>query len=493
MQRLFMPLTASLSFPGFMLAIRCVVLAACAMAGQGNRSSHAQKEMLYASIDARAEDTWDAAQKIWAWAEPGYQETKSAELLAGQLEAAGFQVVRGVAEMPTAFTATFGKGQPVIGILGEYDALPQLSQQPVPERAPIEDAEYGHACGHHLFGAASVSAAIAIAEQIRAGNIQGTVRFYGCPAEEGGSGKVFLVRAGLFNDCAAVMHWHPSSRNAAGDPSCLARSAVKFRFRGRAAHAGASPHLGRSALDAVELTNYAAEMLREHTPDMTRIHHVITSGGGAPNVVPEYAEVFYYVRHPKSEVVRGLYQRLLLCAKAGALATETKLEVEYLGGTVEILPNDVLKRVTLSNLRQLNDLALDEAEQQFAARIQSTLLERPSLDTIKEVVDASGSTKMGSTDVGDVSWVVPTSGFSTVCWVPGTPGHSWQAVACGRTTIGRKGMLKAAQVLAATMWDLYQQPEVLAAAKKEHQQRLSSKKYQALLEPMQKPPLDYRD
>lgn len=459
----------------------------------GGQVCQAQKELLYASVDARADETWDAAQKIWSWAEPGYQEVQSAGLLAGQLEAAGFQVVRGVAEMPTAFTATFGEGHPIIGILGEYDALPELSQQAVPQRAPIEGAKYGHACGHHLFGTASASAAIAIAEQIRSGQIQGTVRFYGCPAEEGGSGKVFLVRAGLFNDCDAVVHWHPSSRNSAGDPSCLARCAVKFRFHGRAAHAGASPHLGRSALDAVELTNYAAEMLREHTPDMTRIHHVITSGGGAPNVVPEFAEVFYYVRHPQSEVVRDLYNRLLLCAKAGALATETKLEVEYLGGTVEILPNDTLKEVTLANLRALNQLEYDESEKQFAARIQSSLLEQPSLDSISEVVDASGSTKMGSTDVGDVSWIVPTTGFSTVCWVPGTPGHSWQAVASGGTTIGRKGMLMASKVMAATMWDLYHQGDVLAAAKKEHEQRLSSKQYQALLEPKQKPPLDYRD
>ncbi len=417
---------------------------------------------------------------------------KSSALLAGQLEAAGFQVVRGVAEMPTAFTATFGEGPPVIGILGEYDALPELSQQAVPQRSPVAGARYGHACGHHLFGAASATAAIAVAEQIRAGHIRGTVRFYGCPAEEGGSGKVFLVRAGLFNDCDAVVHWHPSSRNAAGDPSCLARCAVKFRFHGRASHAGASPHLGRSALDAVELTNHASEMLREHTPERTRIHHVITAGGGAPNVVPEFAEVFYYVRHPQSGVVRKLYDRLLLCAKAGAMATETKLEIVYLGGTVEIMPNDTFTRITLASLRELNHLEFDDAEKQFATRLQSTLIEQPPLETISQVVDASGSTKMGSTDVGDVSWVVPTTGFSTVCWVPGTPGHSWQAVACGGTTIARKGMITAARVLAATMWDFYQQPELLAAANKEHRQRLSSGKYQALLEPKQKPPLDYR-
>ncbi len=455
--------------------------------------AYADKQALYQSINARADQTWDAAQKIWQWAEPGYQETQSSALLASQLEAAGFQVVRGVAEMPTALVASFGEGQPVIAILGEYDALPGLSQEPVPQRAPRPNSPYGHACGHHLFGAASASAAIAVAEQIRAGALRGTIRFYGCPAEEGGSGKVFLVRAGLFDDCAAVLHWHPSSRNSAGDPTCLARAAAKFRFYGRAAHAGASPELGRSALDAVELTNHAAQLLREHTPDMTRIHHVITAGGGAPNIVPEFAEVFYYVRHPKSEVVRTLYERLLLCAKAGALATETKLEVEYLGGTVELLPNETLAQVTLANLRELCDLEFDAEQLQFATRMQATLEENPPLDSIREVRDAGGSTRKGSTDVGDVSWVAPTTGFSTACWVPGTPGHSWQATAAGGTTIARDGMQLAARVLAATAYDLYQQPDVLTAAREEHQNRVANHQYQALLEDGQKPPLDYRN
>ncbi|MED5401223.1 MAG: amidohydrolase, partial [Planctomycetota bacterium] len=242
------------------------------------------KSSLYKSIDSRGDSTWDAAMKIWNWAEPGYQETKSSALLSGMLEQAGFDIRRGVAEIPTAFTATFGAGKPVIGILGEFDALPGLSQQAVPTRAPREGVRYGHGCGHHLFGAASMSAAIAIAEQIKAGRLKGTVRCYGCPAEEGGSGKVFMVQAGLFRDCDAVLHWHPGSTNAAGDRSSLARMAVKFRFHGKAAHAAGAPEQGRSALDAVELTNHATQLLREHTPDLTRIHHVITAGGDAPNV-----------------------------------------------------------------------------------------------------------------------------------------------------------------------------------------------------------------
>lgn len=456
------------------------------------RPALAGKPELAAAVDARADDAWAAAQQIWEWAEPGYQEVKSADLLAGMLADAGFTIERGVADIPTAFVASYGQGRPVIAILGEYDALPGLSQKAVPERSPRESGGYGHACGHHLFGVASAVAAIVVAEQIKAGELNGTVRYYGCPAEEGGAAKVFMVRAGLFDGCDLALHWHPSSRNAAGDATCLARCAAKFRFHGRSAHASSAPEQGRSALDAVELTNHAAQLLREHTPDSTRIHHVITAGGGAPNVVPDFAEVYYYVRHPRAEVAKQVYARLLKCAEAGALATETRLEVEYLGGTNEILPNEPLAGATLENLRALNDLRLTPAEQQFAARIQTTLVEPKPLDSIREVIDAHGAENKGSTDVGDVSWVVPTSGFSTVCWAPGTPGHSWQAVAAGGTTIGRNGMLLAAKVLAATAHDAMTRPELVAAARDEHARRVGQKAYESLLEAGQRPPLDYR-
>ena len=455
--------------------------------------AHAQKEALYDSIDSRADETWDAALSIWRWAEPGYQETKSAALLAEMLEAAGFQVDWNVADIPTAFTATYGSGKPVIGILGEFDALPGLSQDATPQRAPRENGGYGHGCGHHLFGAASASAAIAVAEQIEAGNLEGTIRFYACPAEEGGAAKVFMVREGAFADCDAVLHWHPASRNSAGDSTCLARIAAKFRFHGRSAHAASAPEQARSALDAVAITNYAAELMREHTPDFTRIHHVITAGGQAPNVVPDFAEVYYYVRHPKSAVVREIYERLVLCAEAGALATETRLEIDFLGGQSEILPNDTLSRVTLANLRALNDLEYSAEEIRFANALAQTLVKPEPLSSIEDVADRKGSVSKGSTDVGDVSWAAPTTGFGTACWVPGTPGHSWQATASGGTTIARKGMLLAARVLAATAFDLYTSPETLVAAQREHRQRLASEPYQTLLEEGQKPPLDYRN
>jgi len=457
-------------------------------------AASAQKEAVVKAAGDAAEAHWPTALKIWEWAEPGYQETKSAAALADAAEKAGFTVKRGVAGIPTAFTAEFGKGKPVIGILGEYDALPELSQGTDPFRKPRDGGNgYGHACGHHLFGVASLSASIAVAGQIRAGTIQGTVRFYGCPAEEGGAAKAFMTRAGLFADCDAVLHWHPSSRNTAGDASCLARIAVKFRFHGTAAHAAGSPEKGRSALDALVLTMHAAELLREHTPDGTRLHHTVTSGGGAANVVPEFAEGFFYVRHPQAEVVQKLYPRLVKCAQAGALATETRLEIAYLGGTMEILPNNALAGVAKANLTALNDLKYDADEAKFAARLAETFADKVSLDTLAQVGDVSGKSSGGSTDVGDVSWVVPTAGFTTACWVPGTPAHSWQAVACGGTTVGKKGMALAARTLAATAYDLFADPKLVAAGKAEFTRRLSGRAYAPMIDKDQKPPLDYRD
>jgi aminobenzoyl-glutamate utilization protein B len=452
-----------------------------------------QKEALNDSITNREADSWDMALKIWKWAEVGYKEAKSSALLADRLEKAGFTVKRGVAKIPTAFTATAGEGKPVLGVLGEFDALPGLSQEAVPVKERAKDRSAGHACGHHVFGVASASACIALAEQIKAGKVKGTLRYYGCPAEEGGSAKVFMTRDGLFDDCDVVLHWHPGSRNSAGDSSCLSRIAVKFRFHGSAAHASGSPEKGRSALDAVELTNHAAQLLREHVPDSTRIHHIITAGGDAPNVVPDFAEAFYYIRHPSSETVAKLYPRLLRCARAGEIATETKLEVIHLGGTMELLPNEALSRVIKANLVKLNDLSYTPEEKTFALRLQESFLEKAPLENVGRVFDSSGKVGGGSTDVGDVSWVVPTAGFSTACWVPGTPGHSWQAVACGGTSIARKGMQLAAKVMAASAWDLYHDARRIEAAKAEHRRRLDGRKYKPLLEPGQEPPLTYRD
>ncbi|MFM7055590.1 MAG: amidohydrolase [Planctomycetota bacterium] len=446
------------------------------------------------SIAGRREESWDLALKIWHAAEPGYQEVISAGLLADRAEQAGMRVQRGVAEMPTAFVAEFGEGRPVIGILGEYDALPGLSQQAVPEPLKRDDQHnWGHGCGHHLFGTASLSAAIAVAERIRAGQLQGTVRFYGCPAEEGGSGKVFLVQAGLFQDVDAVLHWHPSSRTSVGDRSSLARIAVKFRFEGKTAHAAGSPELGRSALDAVELTAHASELMREHAPEETRIHHVITSGGEAPNVVPAFAEMYFYIRHPEARFLKPLYTRLEKCAQAGALATETKLTIRYEGGIREILPNTTLSEVVRKRLIRQNRMEYSEADLQFAARMQQHLDTPEPLDSPARVDNADGTIGKGSTDVGDVSWVVPVTGFTTACWVPGTPAHSWQAVAAGGTRIGEYGMHLAAETLALTAVDLLQSRETLERAAAELRTRTKGQPWESLMQPGQKPPLDYRN
>ena len=461
----------------------------------GPAFANAQKDVAVKAASDQADSNWPTALKLWEWAEPGYQEKKSAAALAEIAEKAGFTVKKNVADIPTAFTAEFGSGKPVIGILGEFDALPELSQEAVPFRKPREGGNgYGQACGHHLFGVASLSASIAIAEQIKAGKLKGTVRFYMCPAEEGGAAKVFMARAGLFDDCDSVLHWHPGSLNSAGDSTCLARIAVKFRYHGIAAHAAGAPEKGRSALDALVLAMHGVELLREHTPDGTRLHHTITSGGGAANVVPEFAEGFFYVRHPKAEIVKQLYPRLLKCAQAGALATETKLEVVYLGGTMEILPNNTLAEVAKKNLHKLNDLKYDADEMKFAVRIRETFPEnKATLEDIAKVFDSSGKSSGGSTDVGDISWIVPVTGFSTACWVPGTPGHSWQAVACGGTTIGKKGMNLAARTLTATAWDLFTDPQLIKDAKAEHTKQLNGRKYAAMLEKDQPPPLEYRN
>ncbi|MDC0273899.1 amidohydrolase [Planctomycetaceae bacterium] len=299
-----------------------------------------EKKALVGIVNQRLETDWEAALKIWNLAEPGYREEQSAHLLSQMLSDANFEIEAKVAGIPTAFIASMkiGEGKPVFAFLAEFDALPGLSQTAVPYRQKREGSQYGHACGHHLFGVASTSAAISLAAYMKANKIPGTIKLNGCPAEEGGSAKAFMVREGLFDDCDAVLHWHPSSVNSAGDRSTLARLAAKFRFHGKAAHAAGAPEQGRSALDAVELMNHASQLLREHTPEGTRIHHVITSGGEAPNVVPEFAEVYYYIRHPESQIVKKLYQRLELCAQAGALATETKLEINYQGGIAEFSP-----------------------------------------------------------------------------------------------------------------------------------------------------------
>jgi len=434
------------------------------------------------------------ALDIWGFAEMGYQEEQSSALLQETLAAAGFKITTNVAGIPTAFTAEYGTEGPVIAILGEYDALPGLSQKAIPSKESA-GKKAGHACGHHLFGTASTAAAIAVKEWLEANNKKGRIRFYGCPAEEGGSGKVYMVRAGLFNDVDIALHWHPGAKNAASAGAALANKSAKFRFYGVSAHAAAAPHMGRSALDGVEAMNNMVNMMREHVLEDARIHYVITSGGKAPNVVPDYAEVYYYARHNKRDVVMDIFERMVKAAEGAALGTGTTMDYEIIGGTHELLPNFSLQEMVHKNLTKVGGVQYNDTELSFANTIAKTLgQDSVDQETAATIAPYQTTAKAGgSTDVGDVSFAVPTVGFGTATWVPGTAAHSWQAVAAGGTTIGNKGMMVAAKTLTLSAIELFNNPKLIAAAKKEHRERLGADfKYVPLIGD-RAPALNYRN
>ncbi|WP_426255123.1 amidohydrolase [Sphingomonas sp. DC2300-3] len=453
-----------------------------------------ERQAILADVDARSPDLGKTALAIWNAPEVGYQETKSSALLQAELKRAGFTVTPGVAGMPTAFVASFkrgGKG-PVIGILAEYDALPGLAQRADTKRDPIPGQAAGHGCGHNIFGAASVTAAIAVKDWMVANAIDGEVRVYGSPAEEGGSGKVYLVRAGLFNDVDAVLHWHPSDSNGVSTGASQANISGKFRFHGVSAHASAAPDKGRSALDGVEVMNVAVNYLREHIPMKTRIHYVITNGGEAPNVVPDFAESYYYVRHTDPQVVRDVMARVQKAAEGAALATGTTSEFEATGGVYSMLASETLAKVMDANLHAVGGPRWTAEETAWAGRLQPTLPTQRALDSVSTVAPISDGDGGGSTDVADVSWVVPTIGLGAATWVPGTPAHSWQAVAASGMSIGAKGGTVAAKTIALTAADLMRSPQTLAEAKAElNRRRGPGFTYKAMLG-NRKPPLDYR-
>lgn len=453
----------------------------------------ARAEEMVALVDEQLPAGTALADEIWRHAEMGYLEANSSAALSTYLEANGFRVESALAGIPTAFVASYGSGDPVIGILAEFDALPGLSQNAVPERSPRIEGAPGHACGHHLFGAASVTAGVAIARWLDAGNRAGTIRVYGTPAEEGGSGKVYLTRAGLFDDVDVVLHWHPGDRNSAAASSSTANKSGRFTFHGVAAHAASAPDRGRSALDGVEAMNFMVNLMREHVPSDARIHYVITDGGDAPNIVPETAQVYYYVRHPQAERVVTLFERVVKAAEAAALGTGTEMSYEVMHGNYPLLPNETLARLVDGNLRGLGGFLYDDSERAFARTIRGTLGDDlPPIDSTNEIQPFAITQGMGSTDVGDVSWNVPTVGFRTATWVPGTPAHSWQAVAAGGTSIGHKGMGLAAKLIARTAEDLIENPEIIDEARIElEEKRGADFEYEALLGDRE-PPLDYR-
>ena len=468
------------------------MMVSCLLVGQDLSN---EKKAVLESLDAAKDQYAEIAHQIWEHAELGYLEVKSSGLLQKTLADAGFEVEVGVAKMPTAFVGSFGQGEPVIGILAEFDALPGLSQQAVPYKAERPECKAGHACGHHLFGTASVASAIAVKEWLQSSGKTGTIQVFGTPAEEGGNGKVYMAREGLFDDVAVMLNWHPGSGNSAGAGSCLAIKSAKFRFHGYSAHAAGAPHRGRSALDGVEAMNNMANLMREHVPQETRIHYVITKGGEAPNVVPAEAEVYYYIRHPQMRDVKQIFERLVKCAEGAALGTGTTMDYEVIGGAYNLLPNGTLAKVMHNNLVQIGGVHYTAEEREFARQIMTSY---PDMKVKPEDAEKVGpffvSERAGpySTDVGDVSWLVPTAGMSAATWVPGTSAHSWQAVAAGGMSIGHKGMMVAAKTMALSAIDVYNNPLIADEAMEELKKRQGDDfKYEALLG-NREAPLDYR-
>jgi aminobenzoyl-glutamate utilization protein B len=459
-----------------------------------NEAEDAATAQAIKAIDARYDETVKVARQIWEWAEVGYKEEQSSALLQDRLKTAGFTITKGVAGIPTAFTAEFGSGGPVIAILAEYDALPGINQDAMPTRAPIAGKGAAHACGHNLFAAGSLGAALAVRDWLKATGTPGRVRLYGTPAEEGGSGKVYLVREGLFKDVDFSIHWHADDENSAAARTTLANRSAKFRFKGVSAHAAGAPERARSALDGVEAMNMMANLMREHVPQQTRIHYVITEGGSAPNVVPDFAEVFYYVRHPDADQVRSIWTRLEEAAKGAAQGTGTKVEWEIIHGNNPLLVNEPLAKMMHAKLTQVGGVSYTPEETKFAEGIRASF-DKPDLPmgSQSQIQPYDVSLGYGSTDVGDVSYATPTVGVRTATWVPGTSSHSWQSAAASGMTIGFKGAQVAAKAMTLAAIELYTNPALRAEATAAFKTALGPDyTYQSLLGD-RKPPLDYRD
>jgi aminobenzoyl-glutamate utilization protein B len=427
-------------------------------------------------VAAHAERFGQVSREIWESPELGFHETRSAALLERELRDNGFEVQAGVAGMPTAFTASYGSGSPVIVLLGEFDALPGLSQADRPERSPVMAGAPGHACGHNLLGSASALAAVAIKEEMQARGLKGTIRYYGTPAEEGGGGKIYMIHAGLFRDVDAVLTWHPGDSNKVDLSSSLANNGGTFRFYGVTSHAAAAPERGRSALDGVMIMLNAVELLREHVPEEARIHYVITNGGSAANIVPGLAEVSLIARHPDANVLETIWARIMKCAQAGALASETRMEFVQGTNYANVIPNDVLSDVLGRAMRKAGGYQYTPEEKEFAEKLRKTLDTAPG-GPGPEQLDISKAEGRGSasTDAGDVSWVVPAASFLAATFVPGVGAHTWQAAACAGSSIGRKGMVVAARTLALGAVELLENPSEVEAAKQAFQKRLAGR------------------
>jgi aminobenzoyl-glutamate utilization protein B len=427
------------------------------------------KEAAVASVERQRPALVDLANQVWGFAETALKEKRSAKVLADYAEAQGFHVERGVAGMPTAFVASYGTGKPVIAILGEYDALPGLSQKAQPTKEPVQAGAPGHGCGHNLFGAASLGAAVALKELVAAGKLQGTIRFYGTPAEESVGGKSYMVRDGLFKDVDVALAWHPDDQIRADTKSTQAIVDMMVEFHGKAAHAAFDPWNGRSALDGAEIFTHALNMMREHVRPTVRMHYVIPDGGDVPNVVPEHARVWLWVRDSKHASVDELLVRVRKMVTGAALAADVTGDLRIQGGSYEMLVNRTGERVLQSNMEWLGPIQYTEAEEEFAKQIQrATGIPETGLDgEVRPIDEHPGDPDGGSTDVADVSWNVPTLHVSVTTAPKATPWHAWPVAACGGMSIGHKGMTWASKVLAATMVDLFEQPAKRAEIRQE--------------------------
>ena len=456
------------------------------------------KEYAWGWIEENRERIIEISDAVWEYAELGLVEYRSAKLLADELESHGFSVERGVAGMPSAFMGVWGSGKPVVGIMGEYDALPGISQKPVPYKEPLREGAPGHGCGHNIHGASGMAGAIALRYAMEKTGLEGMVKFFGTPAEENYDGKVFMARAGLFDDVDACLSHHPSQMNTAGLGSSNAMNSVKFHFHGKTAHAAGSPEQGRSSLDAVELMNIGVNYMREHVVEKARIHYVVEEGGGQPNVVPDYARTWYYIRAPERDQVDHIHDWILRIAEGAALMTGTDLKVEFLGGIYNKLPNKTLSGLVIANMREIGAPTYTVEELEFARKIGETIppeqkrdglrkREIPQwekyidVDLVTDILDPwdEGKVSGGSTDVSDISWNTPTMEFSTTAAVLGTPGHSWHFVSTSGMSIGHKSLIFAAKTIAGAALDLITMPEVLEKAKEEQKERLKGQTYRS--------------
>jgi aminobenzoyl-glutamate utilization protein B len=478
-------------------AIFSFVTSLCTLTLSAAEPLRPSQQSAASDVETREAELKAVNKAIWEFAEVGLEEKRSSALLVEKLKGAGFKVRTGVADMPTAFVAEYGLGKPIIGILAEYDALPGLSQKISHERDPVSADAPGHGCGHSGLGTAALGAALAVKAAMEKHSLPGTIRLYGTPAEETLIGKVYMTLAGEFEQLDACLHWHPGGRNDVWNGETKAAVSAKFTFAGLTAHASGSPDKGRSALDGVELMNVGANYMREHLREDARVHYVITNGGGAPNVVPAKATVWYYVRANQHADVERNFAWLKDIAEGAAKMTRTTVSVQIDTDCHEIIPNDPLAALILKNLERVGPPKFTPEEHTFARRLQESVTRefgtvfKLALDEeVHRTAKVGGGS--GSTDVGDISWHVPTGGLRTACFAADAPGHSWQNVAAIGSTIGEKGTSYAAKVLACTALDLLEEPKALTAAKLEFAKRMEGRKYVTLIPPGQKAPKSIR-